>query len=66
MGSKLALVLGRDDDLPHGHAAGLLREGIDEPPVAGARPGPDPWVADRRCADELVEWEVIGLGQGEQ
>src|SRR5205823_2505499 len=48
------LVTGRAEPVKH------------EPPVAGAGPGPDTRVADRRRADELVEWQVIGLGQGEQ
>jgi hypothetical protein len=62
VGPEVALALGRDDDLPHGEAARLLGQRIDEPPVARARPGPDARVAYCWCTDELVEREVVRLG----
>ena len=43
-----------------------LVRGIHEPAVACAGPCPDPGVAGRRRADELVERQVVGLGQREQ
>src|SRR3954471_18722139 len=64
MRAEPALALGGVDDLPHGHAAGRLRERIDEPAVA--RPGsePDPRIADPGCPDELVERQVMASANG--
>jgi hypothetical protein len=55
MAAQLALVLGRDHDLPDRHAIRVLTQRVHHAPVADARTRPDARVADRRRADQLVE-----------
>jgi integrase len=59
VGAELAFALGRDVDLPNGHAAGLLRQGVDEPAVAGPGLEAHAGVADPRRADQFIEREVM-------
>jgi hypothetical protein len=66
VGPQAAVALGRDHDLPHGRAARLVGQGIDEPPVPGAGPRPHARVADPRSADQFVERQVVRVGQGQQ
>ena len=66
MGAKVAFALGRDDDLPDREPARLLCEREDQPAVARARLESDARVADLRCADQLVERNLIRLGERKQ
>ena len=64
--AQLAVALGWNDDLPHLHGARLLREREDQPALPPAWSEPDPGIADLGCADELVERNLMGLGQREK
>ena len=67
VGSKLrSPCSGGIDDLPRMPAAVRSRQRDDDPAVAHARSRPDPGVAERRGADQLVERHAIRVGDRQQ
>ena len=67
VGAKLGIaLLWRDDHLPGVQATRLLRERDEDAAFAGSRLEPDAGIADLGCADQLVQRDLVGLGDRQE